>query len=229
MTHAHHSHDHAHGPHTHGAGIRLEPQVKAILQRGLTELLRLSEGLSFSPLPSARYPSPLARLAYRTMPDVQTVQADVRARLDSDPVSVLEPALALLELCECNQPDMAEQILEDMNFIRACFAGKRCNGWVCVIGDTDRAEIESTVNNQWQFKFFSGPSRATNVYVLLNMLARYAYVYGRIPFGDAHAASHFVEDHTPGLLICRGKMSDLELTLSLAAMKMGVPAIVPAD
>ena len=41
--------------------------------------------------------------------------------------------------------------------------------------------------------------------------------------------SHFIEDHTPGLLVCSPKMSDLELTLSLAAMKMGVPAVVPKD
>lgn len=222
-----HSHEHGSASDSHGEGVRLAETAQGILQRGLTELLAITEGLRFASLPSEKYPLPLTQLAYRQVPTVETVRADVQARLASDPVSVLESALALLELYECNQADIGEHVLEDMKFIRACFASKRANGWIAVLGDADRAKIEAAVNKRWQFKFFSGPSRPTNVYVLLNMLARYAYVYGRIPFGDAHAASHFIEGHTPGLLICRGKMSDLELTLSLAAMKMGVPAIVP--
>ena len=224
------SHEHTHGTNGHGTGLQLEPAAQAILQRGLSQLLKMTDGLQFQPLPSEKYPLPLTQLAYRQVPDVQTVRADVQARLQSDPVSVLEHALALLELYECNQPDIATHILDDMKFIRTCFASKRANGWIALMGDADRAAVETTVNGKWQFKFFSGPDRPTGVYVLLNMLARYAYVYGRIPFGDAHAASHFVEDHTPGLLICRGKkMSDMDLTLSLAAMKMGVPAIVPGN
>ena len=221
--------EHIEGEHSHGAGIRLKAAAQAILQRGLSQLLAMTKGLQFKSLPSEKYPLPLTQLAYRQVPEVQTVRADVQARMASDPVSVLEPALALLELYECNQPDIAEHVLEDMKFIRACFASKRANGWIALSGDADRSEVEAAVNGRWQFKFFSGPARPTGVYVLLNMLARYAYVYGRISFGDAHAASHFIEDHTPGLLICRGKMSDLELTLSLAAMKMGVPAIVPEN
>jgi len=229
MSHSHAPEDPSSAYPCHGSGIRLEPQAQTALRRGLTQLLAMTQGMRYRPLGSEKYPLPLALLAYRQVPDVQAVRTDVEARLSSDPVSVLEPALALLELYECNQPDVAGHVLDDMKFIRACFASKRANGWICIVGDADRGEIEAAVNRRWQFKFFSGPTRATHVYVLLNMLARYAYVYGRIPFGDAHAASHFIEDYTPGLLICRGRMGDLELTLSLAAMKMGVPAIVPTS
>lgn len=215
--------------HSHGVGIRLESQALAALQRGLVQLLAVTQGMRYRPLGSEKYPLPLAQLAYRQVPAVQAVRADVEARLSSDPVSVLEPALALLELYECNQPDIGQFVLDDMKFVRACFASKRANGWICIVGDADRGEIETAIDKRWQFRFFSGPSRPTNVYILLNMLARYAYVYGRIPFGDAHAASHFIEDYTPGLLICRGRMGDLDLALSLAAMKMGVPAVVPTN
>ncbi len=223
------SHEHVPATHSHGTGSHLEPAAKKILQRGLTQLLQMTEGLAFKPMTSEKYPLPLTQLAYRQIPEGQTVRADVQARLTSDPVSVLEPALALLELYESNQADIADHVLEDMKFIETCFASKRANGWISVLGNAGRGEIETIINQRWQFKFFSGPERSTGVYVLLNMLARYAYVYGKIPFGDAHGASHFIEDHTPGLLICRGKMSDLEMTLSLAAMKMGVPAIVPSS
>jgi len=213
----------------HGAGARLDPPAEAILRRGLTELLRMAEGLNFRPLPGETYPWPLVRAAYAAMPTPEAVRADVHERLNSDPVSVLEYALALLELHECNQPDIAQYVQEDMPFIRTCFSSKRCNGWIALIGDADRAEEEAAINRRWQFKFFSGRVGPTGVYALLNMLARYGFVYGRVEAGDAHALSHFVEDYCPGLLVCRGEMSDLELTLSLAAMKMGVPAIVPRN
>ncbi len=46
MSSGHHTHS---GGHSHGSGIRLAPEVSAILTRGLGELLDLTEGLSFKP------------------------------------------------------------------------------------------------------------------------------------------------------------------------------------
>jgi len=214
--------------HTHSVGTRLHAAAEGILGRGLDELLRLTAGMEYRPLPSDIYPFPLTRAVYAAMPSPESVRADVRSRLRSDPVSVLEYALALLELHECNQADIAAHVLTDMPFIHACFNSKRCNGWIALMGAMDRAAMETAINRRWQFKFFSGRPAPTGIYVLLGMLARYGFVYGRIPFGDVHALSHFVEDFCPGLIVAHGPMSDLELTLSLAAMKMGVPAIVPS-
>jgi hypothetical protein len=149
--------------------------------------------------------------------------------LESDPVAALGNVLALLELYECNQPDTSAPFLEDLPFLGTCFSSKRCNGWIAAVGNGDRKELEAAVNARWQFKFFSGPRRPTGVYILLSMLARYAYVYGRAPYGDLHDLGHFVEDYCPGVLVCCGEWSDLELALCLAAMKMGVPAVVPKD
>ena len=61
------------------------------------------------------------------------------------------------------------------------------------------------------------------------MLARYAFVYGRVPHGDTHLLGHFIEDFTSGLLLAGGTLNPLELTLSLAAMRIGVPAVTPRD
>ncbi|NLF29852.1 MAG: hypothetical protein GX591_03060 [Planctomycetes bacterium] len=226
MTDARHPSPHAH---VHGAGVRLEPPAHAILVRGLTDLLAAAGGLGFGPTASQRHPLPLAELVYGTVPPPVRVAADVRARLESDPVSVLEQALVLVELIESNAPEAGAFILEDMPFVRACFRSKRLNGWIGAMGRGDREALEGAINGRWQFEFVHGPDRPTGVYALLNRLARYAFVYGRIAPGDAHAGAHFIEDFCPGLLICRGAMTDLELALSLAAMKMGVPAIVPAD
>ena len=219
------THDEA--PHSHGATAALSAEALGSLHRGLRALLKMTEGLAYRPLPSEEYPFPLSCVAYPAVPEPRAARADVEAHL-ADPLSVLENALALLELYEANQPDTAGLFLEDTPFLSTCFSSKRCNGWIAILGDTDRREIEAAINARWQFEFF-GPPRPTGVYILLSMLARYAYVYGRVKPGDTHDMGHFVEDFCPGLLICRGRMTDLELTLSLAAMKMGVPAIVPPD
>ena len=215
--------------HTHGTGAALDADALAILHRGLGELLEMTEGLTFPTDAAGTYPLPLTRAAYGDTLDVDAVRSDVQARMATDPVSVLESALCLLELYEANRPDTAELIPEDMPFVRQVFRSKRLNGWISVMGSADADAVERAVNRQWQFDFLDAPPRPTGVYVLLNMLARYAFIYGRIEARDAHGMGHFIEDFCPGLLVCNGAMTDLELTLSLAAMKMGVPAVVPAD
>jgi hypothetical protein len=103
------------------------------------------------------------------------------------------------------------------------------NGWISFLGDADAEEAQAALNTRWQFKFIGAEERCTGVYSLLNGLARYAFVYGRVPFGDTHLLGHFIEDFTSGLVVCHGKLDDLELTLSLAAMRIGVPAVTPPD
>ncbi len=215
--------------HHHGAGQQLDAKAAGVLGRGLRELLKMTEGLELTPAPVKEYPFPLTQMVYRQLPSAETIRSDVESRMDSDPVSVLGNALALLELYECNQPDVGEHLLAGMEFIRTVFRIKRSSGWMAMLGDGDRDELTRAVEAKWQFRFFPGPQRPTGAYVLLNMLARYAYVYGKMPFGDAHAMCHFIEEHAPGVLVCRGKMTDLECTLALAAMKIGVPAVVPSD
>jgi len=103
------------------------------------------------------------------------------------------------------------------------------NGWISFLGDADVKEAQAALNTRWQFKFMGTGEGFTGVYSLLNGLARYAFVYGRVPFGDTHLLGHFIEDFTSGLVVCRGKLNDLESTVSLAAMRIGVPAVTPPD
>jgi len=223
------SHDHGCSGHSHGTGTHLDDASRAILERGFAELMEMVKSLRFGTTPSERVPLPLSLAVYESVPDPEEVRRDVRSHMHEDPVSVLEYALPLLELYESNQGDIADYIKQDGPFTGTCFGSKRRNGWIAVMGDADRAEVEAAVNKRWQFNFYNGPMRPTSIYVLLNMLARYGYVYGRIAHGDFHALSHFVEDFTPGVIVVKGRMSDLELMLSLAALKTGVPAVVPSD
>jgi len=215
--------------HVHGTSALLAPDAQAIVRRGLIELIDMTEGLAFKPIVSERYPLPVCTAVCGKVPEVGTVRERIRQRLDGDPVAALEPALVLLELLESNRPASVDHLPDDAAFTGVCFASKRLNGWIAPLGDADSAALEDAVNARWQFKFFSAAEGTTNLYVLLNMLTRYGFVYGRIEPGDSHAMGHFIEEFTPGLLVCRGHLTDLELTLSLAAMKLGVPAVVPHD
>ncbi|MGO8817606.1 MAG: hypothetical protein ACLQVG_23415 [Terriglobia bacterium] len=215
--------------HSHDHGTGLSRAAKAILQRGLAELLQITQGLEFRPIVSARFPLPLALAVYGETPDPERVRADVRARIETDPLSLLEVGLVLLELYACNQPGASASVPDDDAFLTQVFASKRLNGWISFLGDAGVKEAQAALNTRWQFKYMGAPEKCTGVYSMLNALARYAFVYGRVPFGDTHLLGHFIEDFTSGLVVCRGKLSDLESTLSLAAMRIGVTAVTPPD
>jgi len=226
---AQHNQENSNVGHFHGTAAQLGLESLGTLQRGLAELLDITESLQFKPLGSERYPFPLSMAVYEEMPQPKTVRVDAQRRMHSDPLASLELALVLLELYESNQPGTKECVANDLDLLTECFRSKRLNGWIAVLGDVNREDLEREIKARWQFKFISGDGRTGGLYVLLNMLCRYGFVYGRIVGGDSHAMGHFIEDFTPGLLVCSGRMTDLELSLSLAAMKLGVPAIVPPD
>ena len=213
--------------HSHDHGTGLSREAQAILQRGLAELLQITQGLEFRPIVSARFPLPLALAVYGETPDPERVRADVRARIETDPLSLLEVGLVLLELYACNQPGASVSVPDDDAFLTQVFASKRLNGWISFLGDAGVKEAQAALNTRWQFKYMGAPEKCTGVYSMLNALARYAFVYGRVPFGDTHLLGHFIEDFTSGLVVCGGKLSDLESTLSLAAMRIGVTAVTP--
>ena len=67
-----HTHEHA-----HGAAVRLEASAHAVLVRGLTQLLAMTEGLAFRPLVSEKHPLPLVHVAYAHVPDPEVVRRDI--------------------------------------------------------------------------------------------------------------------------------------------------------
>jgi len=215
--------------HAHDHGFALGGKARAILQQGMAELLRLTEGKKFRPVASERYPLPLALAVYGEVPDPERVRREVRAGIEDDPLRLLEPSLVLLELYASNQPAVCKLTPDDDAFLTEVFGSKRMNGWIVLLGDSNQDEIQVAVNARWQFKFLAAGETCSSLYVLLNVLARYAFVYGRVPLGDSHLLGHFIEDFTSGLVVVRGEVSPLELTLSLAAMRLGVPAVTPQN
>ncbi len=60
--------------HTHCASVELEPVPQLILQNGLRQLLRLTTGLEFRPIVSARYPLPLTQAVCGDIPEPPEVR-----------------------------------------------------------------------------------------------------------------------------------------------------------
>lgn len=231
-----HSEDHNHN-------ILLEPEHTKILARGIQELGKMTKGKHFQPLRSETYSHPLTLLFYSELPEPEQVFREAMTNLEINPMDSIDRVLVLLELYACNQPNIGTIVPDDMRFVSDAFNSKRLNGWIAALGNTNPETLESSLKEKWQFRFFRGENSAVGVYMLLNMLVRYSHVYGRSRCGeghghfmdhqhpggplDLHEMTHFIDENCPGLLVCSGKMSDLDLTLSLAAMRMGVPAIVP--
>ena len=224
--------------------VTLDQSQQKQLINGLSELLRMTEGMQYQTMSSEKYPYPLSLIAYERLPEADTIRADIRNTIHTDPVGILEHALALLELYASNQKSIENDVPDDSKFLSDCFSSKRLNGWIAFLGNSNHKYLKERINDTWQFRFFDERSDLTDVYILLNMLVRYAHVYGRKRYSDhdhdhfmdeqcpgpqldTHDMIHFIDEICPGLLVCHGKMTDLELTVSLMAMKIGVPAIVP--
>jgi CO dehydrogenase/acetyl-CoA synthase beta subunit len=215
--------------HGHGAGIVLEPEAAAILQRGIAQLIEMTAGLAFRDLPSERFPLPLSAAIYGRVPDRSEVLEDIRRIPDTDPVGRLDYVLVLLELYCSNATAAMETVPDDQAFLDLTFSTKRQNGWIAFLGDADASDLKERIAARWRFHCVDGSDGLVAPYVLLNMLARYAFVYGRIEPGDGHGMGHFIEDFAPGVFACSGRLSDPELTVLLAAMKIGVPAVVGTE
>ena len=116
-----HMRDHHHS----GKPIELEPELNTILKNGLSELLSMTEGLDYKTLPPKEYIFPLSLIAYDELPEPETMRKDVEDHMDSDPVGILEKALALFELYACNQKKIEEDVPSDSEFFSDCF-GQFC-------------------------------------------------------------------------------------------------------
>ena len=83
------------------ATAHISAEALEILRRGLGELLAMTDGLAYRPLPSERYPLPLSRMAYARQVDAATVRDDVRSWMAADPV---DPPFPLAAPCPASAP-----------------------------------------------------------------------------------------------------------------------------
>lgn len=176
----------------------------------------------------SQYTLPLCQAVLGHVPGAGEV---LRALKTTDPDDAghlaLHSALAA-ECWEAAQPDAAERFVRDAQLRGYVFSGGKWRaGWAFLMG-AGAAEMKPALEGR-DFMVFESAGRPTQAVYWLQMMVRYAMIWGRIPPGEDHEMGHFLEDDLPGVLIVRGRVSQLEALLALAMMKLGCPAIVPPD
>ena len=178
--------------------------------------------------PGSQYPMPLCQAVLGRVPEAGEVLEALNHADADDPGHLALDAAMAAEVYEAAQPDAAERFVRDAPLRGYVFSGGKWRaGWAFLLG-SGASELKPALEER-QFMVFESQGRPTQPVYWLQMMVRYAMVWGQIPPGEDHEMGHFLEDDLPGVLIVRGKVSALESLLALAMMKLGCPAIVPPD
>ncbi len=174
------------------------------------------------------YPLPLCQAVLGDVPAVDRVRELLSGSDPDDAPHMAEHAALAAECYESAQPDAQDLFVGDGSLRGLVFSGAKWRaGWAFLLGDESDA-LKGPLEERG-FILFPGDGRPTRPVYWLQMMVRYAMIWGGIPPGEDHEMGHFLEGDLPGVLIVRGGTCELEALLALAMMKLGCPAIVPED
>jgi len=171
---------------------------------------------------------------------IEQIREKALERLEDHPARQCEIAMVMAEVIESVQPDRDRFFQSDAKTRALVFRGaKWAAGWVFLLGKDDSSDLAQEFRER-EFLVFSqnaansdgaidlGPRETAAVY-FLQLMVRYAMIWGRIAPGDDHEMGHYLETDLPGLVVAAGPLNDVEELLLLALMKMGAPAVVPLE
>lgn len=202
-----------------------------------------------SPFPYSQYPYPLNQSLFGDL-NLEALRRSAEKSYSSQFEEDLSVLLALAEAVEASQPDKEEFFITDKELRARLLGLNSTDGWALLWGEeneraaelatllqqehlqvytvlTEDNNVSSSLRENKQFKFLG--SRQTSSVYFYQAIVRYAHIYGRVPLGDAHEASEFIQDHGPGVMfLTREELSPTEDSLFLAGLSLGIPAIVPS-
>ncbi len=174
------------------------------------------------------YTLPLCQAVLGKVPSTAEVRRLVEAADPEELGHMAVHAALAAECCEADLEDAQERFVTDDELRGLVFSGAKWRaGWAFLLG-RGTAALQKKLEERG-FMVFPGGPRETQAVYWLQMMVRYAMIWGRIPPGEDHEMGHFLEDDLPGVLIVRDGATELESLLALAMMKMGCPAVVPPD
>ena len=209
----------------------------------------LKEVGTASPFPDSQYPYPLNQSLFGNL-NLEALRRSAEKSYGSQFEEDLSVLLALAEAVEASQPDKKEFFITDRELRARLLRLNSTDGWALLWGEENERTAElatllqqehlqvytvltednntsSSLRANKQFKFLG--SRQTSSVYFYQAIVRYAHIYGRVPLGDAHEASEFIQDHGPGVMfLTREELSPTEDSLFLAGLSLGIPAIVPS-
>ncbi|MBI2917360.1 MAG: hypothetical protein HYY01_05125 [Chloroflexi bacterium] len=198
-----------------------------------------------SPFPSSQYPFAVNQSLYGRF-DLYALYMRAQAVDEARITDHLETVLALAEAVEASQPDRADYFLSDREVRARLNRLNSSTGWALVWGQQDSRteELLRRLDDAAFQSYVVTPgagrpatdhgrhvylgSRPTSAIYYAQALLRYPHIYGRVPLGEHHQASHFLEEHGPGvILVAKDELSPLERAMVLGIMSLGVPAVAP--
>ncbi len=174
--------------------------------------------------------------------NIAELKSELSSRSKGDIKDFMEPLLVAAELYESSQKSKSKFFITDSILRDYVFTGSKWKaGWALVLGATDEVLIQKFLEKDFMvltdFQDIEDDgidlryigSRDTSPIYFLQMMFRYALIWGRIHAGQSHEMSHFLEKDMPGLIVIAGKLSPLKYHIVLGLMKMGAPAVVPSS
>ncbi len=183
---------------------------------------------------------PTAMAYLGTKADISKIRAQAKALQGFPPENICETAMLMAEIIESSAPERDKYFQTDAKTRDEVFNGSKWrSGWVFLMGSNDHSELAQKFR-ELEFLVFVqnggtlqkvinlGPRETAAVY-FLQVMVRYAMIWGGVAPGDDHEMSHYLEKDMPGVVVAHGKLTPVEELLLLALMKMGAPAVVPQD
>jgi acetyl-CoA decarbonylase/synthase complex subunit beta len=210
-----------------GAHQQLDSIVRRVLQ-ALPEAYRGFYG--------SEYPMPVSQAILGDAPDMTELRQWLTEAAKGEVKDLCEPLSVAAEVLESQSADRDEYFMQDVHMRSAVFQGAKWRaGWVFVAGDGITDGLVERLNAANYMVFSSRheglrrqalPARETGAVYFLQLMVRYAMVWGQIQAGQDHEMGHFLERDMPGAMVVRGRIGSVEGLLLLALMKMGCPAVV---
>lgn len=183
---------------------------------------------------------PVSQAILGHMPDVAKLRDWLKQSAEGELRNSCEPVAIAAEVIESRSADRDEYFLDDDRVRNYVFHGAKWKaGWVLTTGSAISDEFVERLGAAQYLVFttrpdgkrdqVSIPGRETGAIYFLQMMVRYAMIWGQIPPGQDHEMGHFLERDMPGAMVVRGEIGPVEGLLLLALMKMGCPAVVDAN
>ena len=191
---------------------------------------------AYNAFEGSEYPMPVSQALLGEMPDLPMLCDWLREAAGGELQNLCEPVAVAAEVIESCAADRSRYFMDDGRVRSLVFNGAKWRpGWVLLAGEGITQGLVEKLKAA-DYLIFSAlhedlrgqalPARETGAVYFLQLMVRYAMIWGQIPAGQDHEMGHFLEQDMPGAMVVRGALGHLEGLLLLALMKMGCPAVV---